>query len=897
MKKKLLSIVALASLLVLGGCGDKTSSSTDATDTTKQTESSKASDTSKASESAKASDTSKDSEPVSDSSSESSDSSSDSTVVKTAAERHQDYLDNYKNKNASVTIQGKVIHYVSYANSENCNIAIQEGKYGYWMNNVPQVSIEVGKSYIFTGFGSGKNYPSLNMTGGTVTETDDIDAPVLTLGDETNVFADSQDTYMTIPADGVVITSAETGKYGFKIGDSTYYMTYNTNVTQNDNIAAKIATLGVGCRVTKLTGVWHTEDTIQICDPDEIEFSIPSAESVTITAADDATEVQATGTLQLSAVVNPSAANQEVVWSTEKAEIATVDETGLVTGVSVGTTKIYATAKGTDVKGEFSLTVTDAPSVPVESIAITAEEGKTGADIGETVQLSTTVLPDNSLQTVTWTSSNDDIATVDSTGLVTFVGDGDVTITAHASDESGVTGTINLSTVPANLKTIKSIVDEATTDKYTTGVYSIRGVVSAFTNETNFIIRDATGLVQGYNIPAEKLPEGLKAGDVVLVKAKFYRYGTLIEITESNLTSITISTKTVDGVATTATKKTAAEMTSMSSAAFSTGEYIEFDNTKAYTSGKYTMANIEGTEAKINLYAANGLAIETGVWGTFKGYFINTNSSGYTSIWVDSFTANADAVPTAVEVTGDTTVYAGKSISLKANVTASTTYANFDDSVTWSVANKDETVTDALATIDENGTLTAGETAGTVIVTATSVADTTVKGTLEVTIEVSDTPITTKSYALVKDATNLVEGDKIVIAYNNGASSYGLSTKGKDFYNAISVNVSDDTIEETENLVELTIGKGSEDNSFSFYDGTGYLSLTSDGNKLYQATTVAKTSSFSVTIDATTSVSKITSCSYTERCIQYNYNSGNPRFACYKGTQKDVSIFKLVTTA
>ncbi len=894
MKKKLLSIVALASLLVLGGCGDKTSSSTDATDTTKQTESSKAS------ESAKASDTSKDSEPISDStsdsSSESSDSSSDSTVVKTAAERHQDYLDNYANKNASVTIQGKVIHYVSYANSETCNIAIQEGKYGYWMNNVPQASIEVGKSYVFTGFGSGKNYPSLNMSKGTVTATDDIDAPVLTLGDENNGFADSQDAYMTIPAEGVVITSAETGKYGFKIGDSTYYMTYNTNVnvTQNDNIAAKIATLGVGCKVTKLTGIWYAEDTIQICDPDEIEFSIPSAESVTITAADDATEVQATGTLQLSAVVNPSAANQEVVWSTEKAEIATVDETGLVTGVSVGTTKIYATAKGTDVKGEFSLTVTDAPSVPVESIAITAEEGKTGADIGETVQLSTTVLPDNSLQTVTWTSSNDDIATVDASGLVTFVGDGDVTITAHASDESGVTGTINLSTVVSNLKTaseIGTIVKDLSNNTLTSEEYSFRAVVSAIKDEKNFIMRDSTGLIQGYSITASKLPEGMKAGDVVLVKAKFCKFNQLIEINDKGLTSIVISTKTIDGVSTTPVAKTKDEMSAfVSGSDFSAGEYVKIDNVKTFASGSYTNINIEGTELKMTPTCLNGLTIENDVWGTITGYLVTSNS-----IWVDSFTANANAVPTAVEVTGDTTVYAGKSISLKANVTASTTYANFDDSVTWSVANRDETVTDALATIDENGKLTAGETAGTVVVTATSVADTTVKGTLEVTIEVSDTPITTKSYALVKDATNLVEGDKIVIAYNNGASSYGLSTNAGKFYSSIAVNVSDETIEETENLVELTIGKGSEDNSFSFYDGTGYLAYTGTKNTMYQETEISVKTSFTLTIDSESGVTQAVSCKDSTFRIQYNTSS--PRFACYNGSQKDISIFKLVTTA
>ncbi len=745
MKKKLLSIVALASLLVLGGCGDKTSNPTDTTDTTKQTESSKASETAKGSETPVTSDTGKES--ASSSESESASESTSEPAEKTAAERHQDYLDNYKDKTASITIQGKVIHYVSYSGSETCNIAIQEGKYGYWMNNVPKTSVEVGKSYVFTGFGSAKKYPSLNMTGGTITATEDIDAPVLTLGDETNVFADSQDAYVTIPADGVVITSAETGKYGFKIGENTYYVSYNTNTLEAAAIGEKLATLGVGCKVTKLTGIWYAEDTetgadtIQICDSNEIEFSIPAAENVTISAADDATEVQATGTLQLSAVVNPAAANQEVVWSSEHEDIATVDANGLVTGVAIGTTKIFATAKGTDVKGEYSLTVTAAPSVPVSSITLTAEDGKTGADIGETVQLTSAVLPENSMQSVTYTSSNTSIATVDSTGLVTFVGDGDVTITAHATDDSGVTGSISLSTVIANLKTAKEIVDIVTplADNKATDVYSLRGVVSAFKDEKNFIIRDATGLVQGYYINASKLPEGLKAGDVVLVKAKFCKYGTLVEITDSNLVSIIISSKTVEGVATTATKKTAAEMKAMpDTAAFSAGEYIEFDNTKAYENGNFINANVEGAELKISLYGINGFKIETGVWGTFKGYFINTTSKGITTIWVDSFTPNATEAPTSVTVTGNTTVNAGKSISLKATVASATAYANTNENVTWSVANKDETVTDDLATIDASGTLTAGEATGTVVVSATSAADNTIKGTLEVTITAAE---------------------------------------------------------------------------------------------------------------------------------------------------------------
>lgn len=57
---------------------------------------------------------------------------------------------------------------------------------------------------------------------------------------------------------------------------------------------------------------------------------------------------------------------------------------------------------------------------------------------GETVQLSATVLPtDATDKTVIWSSSNNDIASVDNNGEVTAVGPGTVTITATANDGSG----------------------------------------------------------------------------------------------------------------------------------------------------------------------------------------------------------------------------------------------------------------------------------------------------------------------------------------------------------------------------------------------------------------------------------------------------------------------------
>ncbi|MCR5361309.1 MAG: Ig-like domain-containing protein [Bacteroidales bacterium] len=85
-------------------------------------------------------------------------------------------------------------------------------------------------------------------------------------------------------------------------------------------------------------------------------------------------------------------------------------------------------------------------AVAVTSIQVTGDA--TQVNVGETLQLSVSVLPANATdKNVTWTSGDESIAIVSATGLVTAVAAGTVTITATANDESGVSGTYQI-TVP-----------------------------------------------------------------------------------------------------------------------------------------------------------------------------------------------------------------------------------------------------------------------------------------------------------------------------------------------------------------------------------------------------------------------------------------------------------------
>lgn len=83
--------------------------------------------------------------------------------------------------------------------------------------------------------------------------------------------------------------------------------------------------------------------------------------------------------------------------------------------------------------------------IPVNSITVTAAGSASSVDIEATLQLSAAVSPNNATtKTVTWTSGSTNIATVNESGLVTGVAEGEVVILAKANDDSGVVGTITL---------------------------------------------------------------------------------------------------------------------------------------------------------------------------------------------------------------------------------------------------------------------------------------------------------------------------------------------------------------------------------------------------------------------------------------------------------------------
>lgn len=139
-----------------------------------------------------------------------------------------------------------------------------------------------------------------------------------------------------------------------------------------------------------------------------------------------------------------------VLWSSSNASIATVSSTGVVTGVDAGTATITATIDG--ISGSAIVNV---QPIPVASVVINPNTGS--VIVGRTLQLIAAPLDANggSLagRVVTWSSSNASMASVSSTGLVTGVSAGRVTITATSEGKSG-TSTITSTLAPVDTVTV-----------------------------------------------------------------------------------------------------------------------------------------------------------------------------------------------------------------------------------------------------------------------------------------------------------------------------------------------------------------------------------------------------------------------------------------------------------
>ena len=138
----------------------------------------------------------------------------------------------------------------------------------------------------------------------------------------------------------------------------------------------------------------------------------------------------------VEATVSPAdATDVKVSYASTDEAVATVDKDGRVQVLQPGECDIVTTLTQEDKKVVEKKTHIKA-YYEVEGITLDKTEGILTA--GNTVALNATVLPEEIADetTVTWTSSDEKVATVDENGKVTAIAAGEATITANAGEKS-----------------------------------------------------------------------------------------------------------------------------------------------------------------------------------------------------------------------------------------------------------------------------------------------------------------------------------------------------------------------------------------------------------------------------------------------------------------------------
>lgn len=215
----------------------------------------------------------------------------------------------------------------------------------------------------------------------------------------------------------------------------------------------KVATVDENGLVTAV-GSGSADITVSVADGNlssscTITVVVP-AEGVVVPEELELTTNGSNKTADLNAKATPEdATNVTFSYESSNEQVATVDETGLVTAIGNGEADITTTmtqsspaATGENATSESAeetilLTATTHVIVTTAVESITFDNTEGILTVGNSHTIEATVSPEAATnQTLTWASSDENVATVDETGKITAKAVGNATITANAGNVS-----------------------------------------------------------------------------------------------------------------------------------------------------------------------------------------------------------------------------------------------------------------------------------------------------------------------------------------------------------------------------------------------------------------------------------------------------------------------------
>jgi uncharacterized protein YjdB len=161
------------------------------------------------------------------------------------------------------------------------------------------------------------------------------------------------------------------------------------------------------------------------------DFEITANPGITLNSSDIEVLVGATRTLTATITPETYPGERAITWTSGNTSIATVNASGVVTGVKEGTTTVRAALTADpNVSKDCTVVVT---YIPVTGI--TLDKAAATILLGSNLQLTATVSPSNATyRSYTWSSDSPYVASVDQTGLVRSIAPGSANIKVTTID-------------------------------------------------------------------------------------------------------------------------------------------------------------------------------------------------------------------------------------------------------------------------------------------------------------------------------------------------------------------------------------------------------------------------------------------------------------------------------
>ena len=160
------------------------------------------------------------------------------------------------------------------------------------------------------------------------------------------------------------------------------------------------------------------------------KISIPSTSSVKVG-----------GSFYFVPTVTPANATYTLTWESSDNTIASVNQSGMLTGISVGSANITVTT-------DNGKTATCKVTVSAKSVTSVSVKSTLSLEVGDTYTLTPTVTPSDAETSFAWSSDKSSVATVSQYGVVTAKGAGTANITVKT--DNGKTATCKV-TVSASM--------------------------------------------------------------------------------------------------------------------------------------------------------------------------------------------------------------------------------------------------------------------------------------------------------------------------------------------------------------------------------------------------------------------------------------------------------------